>query len=162
MGPIRVAISECVCFLLASSCSISLSSSLCGFTTIISNITDCYPRLRDMCTTPEDKQIWHFNLIFQVTCVGQLSQFLRCLFICLSLLLYCSVMWAEWTEWGSMCDQSQLVVSRDDNILQSNTQCVYSIIQLSAQCVYFTLYIICGELGITNCCCHLDDCLLLS
>ena len=61
------------------------------------------------------------------------------LFICLSLLLYCSVMWAERTEWGSMCDQRQLVVSRDDNILQSNTQCVYSIIHLSTQCVYFIL-----------------------
>ena len=54
-------------------------------------------------------------------------------------------MWAERTEWGSMCDQSQLVVSRDDNILQSNTQCVYSIIHLSAQCVYFTLYIMYGD-----------------
>ena len=48
-------------------------------------------------------------------------------------------MWAERTEWGSMCDQRQLVVSRDDNILQLNTQCVYSIIHLSTQCVYFIL-----------------------
>ena len=26
----------------------------------------------------QDRQIWHLNLIFQVTCVRQLSQFLRC------------------------------------------------------------------------------------
>ena len=27
----------------------------------------------------QERQIWHLNLNFQVTCVGQLSQFLRCL-----------------------------------------------------------------------------------
>ena len=27
----------------------------------------------------QDRRIWHLNLTFQVTCVGQLSQFLRCL-----------------------------------------------------------------------------------
>ena len=27
----------------------------------------------------QDRQIWHLNLTFRVTCVGQLSQFLRCL-----------------------------------------------------------------------------------
>ena len=26
----------------------------------------------------QDRQIWHLNLTFQVTCVGQLPQFLRC------------------------------------------------------------------------------------
>ena len=29
----------------------------------------------------QDRQIWHLNLTFQVTCVGQLSQFLRCFII---------------------------------------------------------------------------------
>ena len=34
----------------------------------------------------EDRQIWHLNLIFQVSCLGQLSQFLRCLIISPSVL----------------------------------------------------------------------------
>ena len=29
----------------------------------------------------QEKQIWHFNLIFQVTCVGQFSQLLWCFFL---------------------------------------------------------------------------------
>ena len=29
----------------------------------------------------QDRQIWHLNLTFQVTCVGQLSQFLWCLYM---------------------------------------------------------------------------------
>ena len=29
----------------------------------------------------QDRQIWHLNLTFQVTCVGQHSQFVRCLFL---------------------------------------------------------------------------------
>ena len=62
------------------------------------------------------------------------------LFICLSLLLYCSVMWAERTGWGSMCDQRQLVVSRDDNILQSNTQCVQHHTFERTVCVFYIGY----------------------
>ena len=39
--------------------------------------TDRTTRTRDK-QDRQDRQILHLNLTFQVTCVGQLSQFLRC------------------------------------------------------------------------------------
>ena len=36
---------------------------------------------RDNSEDRQDRQICHLNLTFQVTCVGQLSQFLRCLIL---------------------------------------------------------------------------------
>ena len=44
----------------------------------------------------EDRQIWHLDLIFQVTCVGLLLQFLRCFVILLFPLI--SGLFLEWQE----------------------------------------------------------------
>ena len=37
-------------------------------------------RARPVREDRQDRQTWHFNLTFQVTCVGQLSKFLRCFY----------------------------------------------------------------------------------
>ena len=42
----------------------------------------------------QNRQIWHLNLIFQLTCVGQLSQFLRC-FVNGSLYSPLCLVWTE-------------------------------------------------------------------
>ena len=39
----------------------------------------------------QERQIWHLNLTFQVTFVGQLLQFLRCLLLSLFLKHHCSL-----------------------------------------------------------------------